>query len=74
MSALFFKNLVSSFVHFMIAFLRVLVKYGTWETLKILVSVGAYLFKASRKVFSKSHIYQLHWSFHCFLFPILSLN
>ena len=40
MTALFIMNLVSTFAHFMIAFLRILVIYGKWEALKTLVSMG----------------------------------
>ena len=74
MTALFIMNLVFTFAHFMIAFLRILVIYGKWEALKTLVSIGAYLFKTCRKVLSKNHICQLHFGVFITFFKILSLN
>ena len=46
MLVIFFKCLISSTARFMVAFLRVLIIYGTWEALNTLVLIGAYLFKA----------------------------
>ena len=59
MSVLFVKHLVSSSVRFIISFLRVLVVYGTRKVLKILVLIGAYLFKTIKKSFQKSHTHEL---------------
>ena len=51
------KFLVSSSVRFMIAFLRVLVIYGTWEALSILLLIGAYLVRKKQKSLLKKVIF-----------------
>ena len=51
------KFLVSSSVRFMIAFLRVLVIYGTWEALSILLLIGAYLVRKKQKRLLKKVIF-----------------
>ena len=51
------KFLVSSSVRFMIAFLRVLVIYGTWEALSILLLIGAYLVRKKQTRLLKKVIF-----------------
>ena len=51
------KFLVSSSVRFMIAFLRVLIIYGTWEALSILLLIGAYLVRKKQKRLLKKVIF-----------------
>ena len=51
------KFLVSSSVRFMIAFLRVLVIYETWEALSILLLIGAYLVRKKQKSLLKKVIF-----------------
>ena len=51
------KFLVSSSVRFMIAFLRVLVIYETWEALSILLLIGAYLVRKKQTRLLKKVIF-----------------
>ena len=51
------KFLVSSSVRFMIAFLRVLVIYETWEALSILLLTGAYLVRKKQTRLLKKVIF-----------------
>ena len=66
------KFFVSSSVRFTIAFLRVLVIYGTWEALSIFLLIGAYLVRKKQKRLLKKSFSPIRLEFPL-IFPSNSL-